>query len=156
MYLSACSFRIGLRSWKFHDIESCGLPVIFHVYYWFQTSMKSVDQIDLLREQKKILSGEVALHSSALKRLSEEAAKNPRKEQIHVSLASFIFGTLVLLSLSKVQGKWRGKKMRNVRDISSLAHLQKNLRKFYDLFHFLVLSHNKCRLTILGPCKFSI
>lgn len=50
------------------------------------TSMKSVDQIDLLREQKKILSGEVALHSSALKRLSEEAAKNPRKEQIHVEL----------------------------------------------------------------------
>lgn len=48
-----------------------------------QTSTKSIDQIDLLREQKKILSGEVALHSSSLKRLSEEAAKNPKKEQIH-------------------------------------------------------------------------
>lgn len=46
------------------------------------TSTKSIDQIDLLREQKKILFGEVALHSSALKRLSEEAAKNP-KEHIH-------------------------------------------------------------------------
>uniref|UniRef100_A0A803LFQ3 Kinesin motor domain-containing protein n=1 Tax=Chenopodium quinoa TaxID=63459 RepID=A0A803LFQ3_CHEQI len=49
------------------------------------TSTKSIDQIDLLREQKKILSGEVALHSSALKRLSEEAAKNP-KEQIHMEM----------------------------------------------------------------------
>ncbi|CAO2822113.1 unnamed protein product [Amaranthus hypochondriacus] len=47
------------------------------------TSTKSIDQIDLLKEQKKILSGEVALHSSALKRLSEEAAKDPKKEQIH-------------------------------------------------------------------------
>lgn len=50
------------------------------------TSIKTMDQIDLLREQQKILSGEVALHSSALKRLSEEAAKNPRKEQIHVEM----------------------------------------------------------------------
>lgn len=47
------------------------------------TSLKTIDQIDLLREQQKILSGEVALHSSALKRLSEEAARNPGREQIH-------------------------------------------------------------------------
>lgn len=47
------------------------------------TSTKSIDQIDLLREQKKILSGEVALHSSALKRLSEEMAKNPQREHLH-------------------------------------------------------------------------
>ncbi|KAG8483758.1 hypothetical protein CXB51_023455 [Gossypium anomalum] len=47
------------------------------------TSLKAVDQIDLLREQQKILSGEVALHSSTLKRLSEEAARNPQNEQIH-------------------------------------------------------------------------
>ncbi|XP_058204815.1 kinesin-like protein KIN-7K, chloroplastic [Rhododendron vialii] len=46
------------------------------------TSIKTIDQIDLLREQQKILSGEVALHSSALKRLSEEAARNPKKEHI--------------------------------------------------------------------------
>ncbi|KAB2066109.1 hypothetical protein E1A91_A09G138800v1 [Gossypium mustelinum] len=46
------------------------------------TSLKAVDQIDLLREQQKILSGEVALHSSTLKRLSEEAARNPQNEQI--------------------------------------------------------------------------
>ncbi|XP_020202926.1 kinesin-like protein KIN-7K, chloroplastic isoform X3 [Cajanus cajan] len=45
-------------------------------------SVKSVDEIDLLREQQKILSEEVALHSSALKRLLQEAARNPR-DQIH-------------------------------------------------------------------------
>ncbi|RVW81458.1 Kinesin-like protein KIN-7K, chloroplastic [Vitis vinifera] len=61
---------------------------IFQIFFFFpcQTSIKTMDQIDLLREQQKILSGEVALHSSALKRLSEEAAKNPRKEQIHVEM----------------------------------------------------------------------
>ncbi|KAK8593438.1 hypothetical protein V6N12_045519 [Hibiscus sabdariffa] len=45
------------------------------------TSIKTIDQIDLLREQQKILSGEVALHSSALKQLSEETARNPQNEQ---------------------------------------------------------------------------
>ncbi|KAA3464008.1 kinesin-related protein 4-like isoform X1 [Gossypium australe] len=45
------------------------------------TSLKTIDQIDLLREQQKILSDEVALHSSALKRLSEEAMRNPQNEQ---------------------------------------------------------------------------
>lgn len=50
------------------------------------TSVKSIDQIELLREQQKILSGEVALHSSTLKRLSEEAARNPQKDQIHVEM----------------------------------------------------------------------
>ncbi|KAF7818930.1 kinesin-like protein KIN-7K, chloroplastic isoform X1 [Senna tora] len=50
------------------------------------TSIKSIDQIDLLREQQKILSAEVALHSSALKRMSEEAAKNPQKDQIQVEI----------------------------------------------------------------------
>ncbi|GMN55926.1 hypothetical protein TIFTF001_025041 [Ficus carica] len=47
------------------------------------TSIKSIDQIDLLREQQKILTGEVALHSSALKRLSDEAARNPQKDHIN-------------------------------------------------------------------------
>lgn len=59
-----------------------------------QTSIKTVDQIDLLREQQKILSGEVALHSSALKRLSGEAARNPKKEHIHViTRIFFVFNT---------------------------------------------------------------
>ncbi|KAG5133491.1 hypothetical protein JHK82_024679 [Glycine max] len=49
-------------------------------------SVKSIDEIDLLREQQEILSGEVALHSSALKRLSQEAPRNPQKDQIHVEM----------------------------------------------------------------------
>ncbi|KAG7033573.1 Kinesin-like protein KIN-7K, chloroplastic [Cucurbita argyrosperma subsp. argyrosperma] len=50
------------------------------------TSIKSSDQIDLLREQQKILSGEVALHSCALKRLSDEAARSPQEDQIHFDM----------------------------------------------------------------------
>ncbi|KAG4916033.1 hypothetical protein JHK87_053590 [Glycine soja] len=50
------------------------------------TSIKSVDQIDLLREQHKILSGEVALHSSALKRLSDEATRNPQNGQVEMKM----------------------------------------------------------------------
>ncbi|XP_052730564.1 kinesin-like protein KIN-7K, chloroplastic isoform X4 [Vigna angularis] len=50
-------------------------------------SVKSIDEIDLLREQQKILSEEVALHSSTLKRLSQEAARNPQMDQIHVKTA---------------------------------------------------------------------
>ncbi|KAK9156618.1 hypothetical protein Scep_003192 [Stephania cephalantha] len=49
-------------------------------------SIKVTDEIDLLREQQKILSGEVALLTSSLKRLSEEAANGPKKEQIHVEI----------------------------------------------------------------------
>ncbi|XP_065637011.1 kinesin-like protein KIN-7K, chloroplastic [Quercus suber] len=55
-------------------------------FIFCQTSTKSIDQIELLREQQKILSGEVALHSSALKRLYEEAARNPQKDQIYLEM----------------------------------------------------------------------
>ncbi|XP_062184780.1 kinesin-like protein KIN-7E, chloroplastic [Phragmites australis] len=41
-----------------------------------------VDQIDLLQEQVKMLAGEVALCTSSLKRLSEQAANNPDNFQI--------------------------------------------------------------------------
>ncbi|XP_062225681.1 kinesin-like protein KIN-7E, chloroplastic isoform X2 [Phragmites australis] len=41
-----------------------------------------VDQIDLLQEQVKTLAGEVALCTSSLKRLSEQAASNPEDLQI--------------------------------------------------------------------------
>uniref|UniRef100_A0A0D3FW24 Kinesin motor domain-containing protein n=1 Tax=Oryza barthii TaxID=65489 RepID=A0A0D3FW24_9ORYZ len=41
-----------------------------------------VDQIDLLQEQVKMLAGEVALCTSSLKRLSEQAANNPDDSQI--------------------------------------------------------------------------
>ncbi|XP_028946245.1 kinesin-like protein KIN-7K, chloroplastic [Malus domestica] len=50
------------------------------------TSMKSIDQIDLLREQQKILSDEVALHLSALKRLSEEASRHSEKDEIKMEM----------------------------------------------------------------------
>lgn len=50
-----------------------------------------MDEIDLLREQHKILSGEVALYMSALKRLSEEAAQNPKDEHLHVTFFKLYF-----------------------------------------------------------------
>lgn len=55
-----------------------------------------MDHIDLLREQQKILSGEVALHSSALKRLSEEAARNPQKDQINVIINFILFAIFIV------------------------------------------------------------
>lgn len=45
-----------------------------------------MDHVDLLREQLKILSGEVALHTSVLKRLTEEAGRSPQGEKIQVLL----------------------------------------------------------------------
>ncbi|XP_042457212.1 kinesin-like protein KIN-7D, chloroplastic isoform X2 [Zingiber officinale] len=50
------------------------------------TSIKTIDHLELLKEQLKILAGEVALHSSILKRLSDEAAKNPKNEQIQMDM----------------------------------------------------------------------
>eukprot|EP01018_Ginkgo_biloba_P005083 Gb_10606 [translate_table: standard] len=44
------------------------------------------DQMDLLREQVKMLAGEVALCSSALKRLSEQAASNPDDAQLQAQM----------------------------------------------------------------------
>ncbi|KAL7138636.1 hypothetical protein ABFS83_10G177300 [Erythranthe nasuta] len=51
-----------------------------------QLASMTTDEIDLLREQQKILSGEVAFHMSVLKRLSEEATRNPNKQHIHVDI----------------------------------------------------------------------
>jgi centromeric protein E len=42
--------------------------------------------MDLLCEQVKMLAGEVALCTSSLKRLSEEAGSNPDDSQMMVSL----------------------------------------------------------------------
>lgn len=52
--------------------------------------------MDILREQFNILSGEVALHQSVLKRLSEEAGKNAMNEQIEVI---FLLSTGVLYDI---------------------------------------------------------
>ena len=43
-----------------------------------------MDHVDLLREQLKILSGEVAFNKSAFKRLTEEAGRSPKNEKIQV------------------------------------------------------------------------
>ncbi|GJN02901.1 hypothetical protein PR202_ga20292 [Eleusine coracana subsp. coracana] len=54
------------------------LTVMLH----FKSGTTIVDQIDLLQEQVKMLAGEVALCTSSLKRLSEQAATNPDDFQI--------------------------------------------------------------------------
>ncbi|XP_031743881.1 kinesin-like protein KIN-7E, chloroplastic isoform X2 [Cucumis sativus] len=46
------------------------------------TGTTLTDQMDLLCEQVKMLAGEVALSTSSLKRLSEQAARNPEDSQI--------------------------------------------------------------------------
>jgi centromeric protein E len=43
-----------------------------------------MDHVDLLREQLKILSEEVALQTSVLKRLTEEAGRSSKNEKIEV------------------------------------------------------------------------
>lgn len=52
---------------------------------YLQTGSTITDQMDLLREQMKMLAGEVALCTSSLKRLSEQAASNPEDSQVLVS-----------------------------------------------------------------------
>ncbi|KFK44282.1 hypothetical protein AALP_AA1G238000 [Arabis alpina] len=47
-----------------------------------QIGITIADQMDLLHEQTKILVGEVALRTSSLRRLSEQAARNP--EDFHI------------------------------------------------------------------------
>lgn len=49
-----------------------------------QTGTTIIDQMDLLNEQVKMLAGEVALCTSSLKRLSEQAANDPEDIQIQV------------------------------------------------------------------------
>ncbi|KAL2467750.1 P-loop containing nucleoside triphosphate hydrolase superfamily protein [Forsythia ovata] len=50
------------------------------------TGTTITDQMDLLREQIKMLAGEVALCTSSLKRLSEQAAKNPEHPQLQENM----------------------------------------------------------------------
>ncbi|KAL8217093.1 hypothetical protein R6Q57_023930 [Mikania cordata] len=49
-------------------------------------SLKTIDQIDLLNEQQKILSEEMAIHLSALKRLSLDASRDSEREFIKVEI----------------------------------------------------------------------
>ncbi|KAI5081694.1 hypothetical protein GOP47_0001437 [Adiantum capillus-veneris] len=50
------------------------------------TGTTMADQMDLLREQVKMLAGEVALCTSTLKRLTEHAAANPDDNQIQMQV----------------------------------------------------------------------
>ncbi|MCO5557433.1 hypothetical protein L7F22_010997 [Adiantum nelumboides] len=50
------------------------------------TGTTMADQMDLLREQVKMLAGEVALCTSTLKRLTEHAAANPDDNQIQMQM----------------------------------------------------------------------
>lgn len=50
------------------------------------TGTTMADQMDLLREQVKMLAGEVALCTSSLKRLSEQAASNPDDLQLQAQM----------------------------------------------------------------------
>lgn len=50
-----------------------------------QSGTTITDQMDLFREQVKMLAGEVALCTSSMKRLSEQAASNPEDIQLRVS-----------------------------------------------------------------------
>ncbi|GJV77675.1 kinesin-like protein KIN-7K, chloroplastic isoform X1 [Tanacetum coccineum] len=50
-------------------------------------SIKTIDQIDLLREQQKVLSEEVAIHLSALKRVSQDPSRDSEREFINAEIA---------------------------------------------------------------------
>ncbi|RLM74315.1 centromere-associated protein E [Panicum miliaceum] len=71
--LSADLFSIGHGEFPSGSIHGEEIPLI---------SGKMIDHVDLLREQLKILSGEVALQTSVLKRLTEEAGGSPHSENI--------------------------------------------------------------------------
>ncbi|CAA0837494.1 P-loop containing nucleoside triphosphate hydrolases superfamily protein [Striga hermonthica] len=74
-------------------------------------SIKSSDEIDLLSEQYKILYGEVALHMSSLKRLSEEAAQNPTNEHIQANEVEELRRKLAEVTESKEELEVRNKKL---------------------------------------------
>jgi hypothetical protein len=64
-----------------------------------------VDQLDLLHEQVKMLAGDIALCTSSLKRLTEQASNNPDDKQIQVYLVKLykhIFFTLHISYLKNV------------------------------------------------------
>ncbi|PAN08526.1 hypothetical protein PAHAL_1G418100 [Panicum hallii] len=75
--VSADLFSIGHGEFPSGSIHGEEIPL---------TSGKMIDHVDLLREQLKILSGEVALQTSVLKRLTEEAGRSPQSENIQMEM----------------------------------------------------------------------
>lgn len=67
-------------------LHSCQIVnMTFVLMNSLQSGTTITDQMDLFREQVKMLAGEVALSTSSLKRLSEQAAINPEDSHIKVS-----------------------------------------------------------------------
>ncbi|CAH8284609.1 unnamed protein product [Eruca vesicaria subsp. sativa] len=66
------------------DIES--LEGSFHEIESPEGRRHTIDQMDMLREQQKILSEEMALQSKSFKQLSEEATKAPQNEEIKAEI----------------------------------------------------------------------
>ncbi|GJN00625.1 hypothetical protein PR202_ga17821 [Eleusine coracana subsp. coracana] len=82
---------------------------------------KTIDHVDLLKEQLKILSGEVALHTSVLKRLTEETTRSTN-ELIEV-----------IMEMKKVSDEIKGKKQQ-------IAYLERHIKGALDHLD-LQLSH---------------
>jgi centromeric protein E len=55
-----------------------------------QSGTTIVDQIDLLHEQVKMLAGDIALCTSSLKHLTEQASNNPDDKLIQVYLVKLL------------------------------------------------------------------
>jgi len=133
-------------------------PITYMLQYviWYQTSGKTIDHVDLLREQLKILSGEVALQTSVLKRLTEEAGRSPQSENIQVlpclmfvvcfyNLSrTLAFYLLVLkMEMKKTSDEIKGKK----RQIASLER---------EIAHATLGSKGKADKLELSPVMFYI
>jgi centromeric protein E len=58
----------------------------FHEIETPETRIKMIDQMEILREQQKTLSEEMAQQSRSFKLLSEEAAKAPQNEEIKAEI----------------------------------------------------------------------
>lgn len=58
--------------------------------------------MDLLREQVKMLAGEIALSTSTLKRLSEQAAKSP--DDLHLQACELLFKGFALTLNNRILG----------------------------------------------------
>ncbi|CAN6245908.1 unnamed protein product [Urochloa humidicola] len=113
---SADLFSIGHGEYPSGSIHGEEIPL---------TSGKTMDHVDLLREQLKILSGEVALQTSVLKRLTDEAGRSPHSENIQ-------------MEMKKTGDEIKGKK----RQIASLER---------EIAHATLESHGKADKLELSP-----
>ncbi|XP_023772910.1 kinesin-like protein KIN-7C, mitochondrial isoform X1 [Lactuca sativa] len=85
------------------------------------TGTTITDQMDLLREQVKMLSGEVALCTSSLKRLSEQAANRPDDSQLQEQMKNLKY---------EIRGKKFQMHLLEQRMISSVEMNTHNLNSF--------------------------